>query len=770
MIRSFEGKIRQLSAMDVHPKENILALGAIRELPMVINFAEAKAYPPIGPKLDYVGVAKFNPTGDKIHLGTGREELLQADWMNGIIEYRTKLGDDPSKIQYNSGGDKMLVADNFGDIRPQIRNAEDGSLLTEFPVKDREMVTLGWLNDETVVLGGVERMIHYYDASSGAKKATIDPGTNVSRMDISPDKSKIAVTIGRIVRIYNASTKALIKEFNPLPMPGRDAFMCIAFSPDGKYVSAGTTEGRLFSWDVASWKTRKIENAHSGFIGWLDYTPDMKFLVSGSYFGGVKFWSPSTLKYQGVLVNFGANDFILVTPDNYYTATKGALKNVSFRINDLIFPFEQFDLRYNRPDKVIEHFGAADEELIKILNKAYKKRLKREGFTEEMLGNDFHVPELSVTNYSDIPFQTKDPKIKLSLEAADELYTLDRVQVLINDVPVLGPKGIQLRDKKVKSFKEDLEIELENGENRIEVFVRNTKGANSAREEVVINSEKKGIDDPNLYLLTIGVSEFQQADRNLTYASKDANDLSEMYKTSRRTDFDEVYTMTLSNSEATKEKILAASEFLNGARLEDQVIIFFATHGILDSELDYYLATHDMDFNDPAGRGLAYADLDEMVANLKCRNRLLMIDACHSGEVDKDEAELVEEEVKAEEGDIALVFRGGNTTVKPKAGLSNSFEYMKTLFSDMSGESGATVIAAAGGYEFALESDEWNNGVFTYSVIDGLKNKKADIVRGKGIRVSELQEYVGKMVSKLTNGRQVPTSRSENLSRDFLVY
>ena len=52
---------------------------------------------------------------------------------------------------------------------------------------------------------------------------------------------------------------------------------------------------------------------------------------------------------------------------------------------------------------------------------------------------------------------------------------------------------------------------------------------------------------------------------------------------------------------------------------------------------------------------------------------------------------------------------------------------MKELFADLRRGTGATVTSSAGGAEYALESSQWNNGVFTYSIIEGIETKKADL-------------------------------------------
>ena len=95
---------------------------------------------------------------------------------------------------------------------------------------------------------------------------------------------------------------------------------------------------------------------------------------------------------------------------------------------------------------------------------------------------------------------------------------------------------------------------------------------------------------------------------------------------------------------------------------------------------------------------------------------------------------------------------------------------MKELFNDIRSSTGAVVISSASGVEFAYESPQWNNGVFTYALLEGLKNKTADLNKDGLVRVSELKDYVSDRVQELTNGRQNPTSRRENLENDFVVW
>jgi hypothetical protein len=59
------------------------------------------------------------------------------------------------------------------------------------------------------------------------------------------------------------------------------------------------------------------------------------------------------------------------------------------------------------------------------------------------------------------------------------------------------------------------------------------------------------------------------------------------------------------------------------------------------------------------------------------------------------------------------------------------------------------------------ESSDYKNGLFTFSMIDGLKNLKADSNEDGKVMLSELQQFVSGNVMQLSGGKQKPTSRVE---------
>ena len=229
------------------------------------------------------------------------------------------------------------------------------------------------------------------------------------------------------------------------------------------------------------------------------------------------------------------------------------------------------------------------------------------------------------------------------------------------------------------------------------------------------------------------------------------------------------------NAEVTKENILALKDYLAKTTVNDKVIISCSSHGLLDDSLNFYLAMHDVDFNNPKERGLKYEELESLLDGIPARQKLLLLDACNSGENDKTELlniELAQAEKQVETPDIAELktkIKGGKMQLV-KENKSN-FKKMNELFVNVRYNTGSLIISAAGGQESALEAitvdgKSIENGAFSYCVLEYLKNNSNN---PEELTVNKLKNYVEKRVEEITNGKQKPTSRQETMEVDWKV-
>jgi len=703
----------------------------------------------------YISAVAFTPNGKNIISGTKDGQLIF--WRPDRNKNESLLADKEgiSSLAINSNSSKIAVGTYDGKLL--IFNYDDKSLQKTI---QSHTISAGYYDTTfNLAYGSVTSMS--LEGGFAMKYASI------MGVAFSEDNLKVAACGGSWIKIFDVNTGELIRQ---ITQDGA-GFCSVNFSVNGQWICAAGADFSVRLYEANSGKLLQTFIGHQNEVRTVLFSSNQKYLISGSFDTQIKIWDLTQGKeILSYLVLHGGNDFVITNPEGYYFATKGASKVLSFRVGMAVFPFEQFDLKYNRPDIILNEiskfvYGETKDHpnvnLIKSYYAAYQKRLKRAGFSEAQLGVDYHIPVIQL-DASKIPLSTKEEFLNFEIKAYDDLYSLSYVHVWVNDVPEFGAKGISVSGKQ---YLQNCQLKLSNERNKISVSCINEKGVESFKEtfEIVYEGGKMNY---KVWFIGIGVSSYQDSSFNLKYAKKDVEDIAKFVKDK----YPEAKITLLTNSEVTKENILNLKNELLKTAVNDKVIVSLSGHGLLSSDLDFYYATYNMNFEKPEKYGLLYDDLEGILDGIPARNKLILVDACHSGEVDKTESIEFSDTILSP-GVYGTSSKGAKIIVNKKSvGLENSFELMQELFSNMSKGNGAVVISAAGGKEYALESDRWNNGVFTYSVLNGLKNNTADANNDGNVSVNELKNYVSSEVQKLTSGSQKPTSRRENLENDWVVW
>ncbi len=581
----------------------------------------------------------------------------------------------------------------------------------------------------------------------------------------------------------------------------------LAVSPDRRLTARGVGRVVRLS-DATTGEDVGDLVGHTGDVQSVAFSGDARFLLSGAQDGSVRIWRMADRSEVAALFCLGESDFVTVTPDQYYRGSKARLQGVSFLVKNQVYPFEQFDLRFNRPDVVLERLGQLPPESIASYRAAYERRLKKSGFTAAMLSGDFHVPEIAIVGGAP-PLSTDADTLTLRVRSTDDRYPLDRLNAFVNDVPVFGTAGLSIREPATHTDERDVQLPLVPGRNKIQVSVLNGQGAESLRQTVYTTSTG-AVPPPDVYLVAIGVSEYQNRRYDLRFAAKDAADVMNTYRSieSRAGPHGQVHMLDLTNSRATRAGIRQARDWLKQARSNDLVVVFAAGHGMTDPQRNYYFGTYDIDPAEPQVNGLPYEEFEGMLDGIRALKKVLLLDTCFSGEIEKDEPVTVAQADDRAEGTVSMRafkdLRGITVTPDSVAGSllgatpgygmaagsrpesqtgaqtgpvatppgldPDVVRFQQELFADLRRGTGAVVISSASGNEYALEGERWSNGVFTYALLSGLRDGKADANHDGTVSVSELQAYVIDEVRRLTAGGQNPTVRRENLDYDFELY
>ena len=146
---------------------------------------------------------------------------------------------------------------------------------------------------------------------------------------------------------------------------------------------------------------------------------------------------------------------------------------------------------------------------------------------------------------------------------------------------------------------------------------------------------------PTGYALVIGVSNYLNlsADDNLKYPESDAEKIYSVLISKEGGGFDFQNVVKLTGKEATLKEITNRLEVWlpSQAHADDRVVVFFAGHGVVDSNRRGYLAPYDVDPSRIAETAYPMDRLGQVLSkNIKARWKVLLTDACHSGKISVD--------------------------------------------------------------------------------------------------------------------------------------
>ncbi len=241
---------------------------------------------------------------------------------------------------------------------------------------------------------------------------------------------------------------------------------------------------------------------------------------------------------------------------------------------------------------------------------------------------------------------------------------------------------------------------------------------------------------PDLWILSIGISQYKNPKINLKYADNDALKIAKTFEQQTGRLFNNVYYETILNETATREIILEKmSTYLGQASSEDVVLIFIAGHGVKHKQTgSYYFLTYDAEPFNLLSKGLRWSDFDEAIKIIKINvsKLVLLFDTCHAGA-------------------MQVAMRGA--------------EAGENLAEQLKESEGTFILSASKAGEESIESEEYKlpgeiegHGAFTYTILKALAGE-ADYDNDYNIFITELFRYVDKNVPKITKGRQHPYQR-----------
>lgn len=276
---------------------------------------------------------RFSPDGKVLATGCNRNTTLYDTKTGARI---ATLFDESSNAKADNyirsvsfSPDGKYLATGSEDRIVRIWNLAQKRILQVFQGHKSEIYSLTFSPDgRRLVSGSGDKTARMWDLETGscvftltidditiAENGPVDAG--VTSVVFSPDGKFLAAgSLDTVVRIWDAETGQLLDKLKG----HMDSVYSVAFSPDGRYLVSGSLDKTLKMFDIQSLrnalaaggrdapvgeggKTKCLTTlqGHKDYVLSVDISPDGAWIVSGSKDRGVQFWDPKTAKAQFML-------------------------------------------------------------------------------------------------------------------------------------------------------------------------------------------------------------------------------------------------------------------------------------------------------------------------------------------------------------------------------------------------------------------------------------------------------------------------------------
>ncbi|MBN2716901.1 MAG: caspase family protein [Deltaproteobacteria bacterium] len=529
-------------------------------------------------------------------------------------------------------------------------------------------------------------------------------------------------------------------------------------TPRGDMVISGGANGQLTSYYTGSGGVHREYVGHTGDILAVAVSQDGTLLVSGSNDQTIRLWHTQTGALLMTLFVATDNQWVAWTPEGYYASSPYGDRYVGWHVNmgenrpANYYPAYVFSKQFRAPSLVAYYLEEAG-----ALGTAIQRY--REGLGTQSTWTETHYQNLSelapprpsfVRPYSYVSEVTAN-SIQIKARAtSDGGAPIEDIWVLVNGRKVSddGPLKPKSRiAKRISSTEATIEmtVPLPDVTNRISVIAKNRYAESEPgtieieRKDVAQVEKGDTIYKPNLYILTIGVSENRDPDYVLDFAHADAESIEQMFDQQSGKLYGSVSTRLLTNRNATRANILDGLDWIYRQTTQrDTAVIFLAGHGLKDDRNNYFFLPYDGDDRALSRSGVKWEEFKNVIENLPAKV-ILMVDTCFSG-------------------NITGTHRGPKNTMD---------DALRDLINS---GTGVVVFTASTGRELGYEHRDWGHGAFTKSLIEGLQNRRADYNKDGHVYVKELNLYVSERVKTLTQGAQHPTTEIPATMPDFPLY
>jgi Caspase domain len=439
-------------------------------------------------------------------------------------------------------------------------------------------------------------------------------------------------------------------------------------------------------------------------------------------------WDIASGKLLARVITFqSSNDWILITPDGRFDGSQGGLKQLYYVKGQEVIPLEQLYEGFYTPGLTKQVLAGTVSE-----SKRDMKNIKSPPSVKITYEPSKVLKELLLEGQT-LEATIDKPTAQITIEATAPDDVVDEIRIYHNGKLIVNKtRNLIVEDEKAGADKKVITIDLVEGENLIKAVALNSQRTESKPDAIILtykpvktsNTRPTMANDITLHMIVVGINKYKNPKYNLNYATADATSFKEAIEKSGSSIFAKTNIVFIGDEKATKEGISSELDKIKAtATAKDVFIFYYAGHGVLNQNKDFFLVPYDVTQlygNDDAlaQRGLSANHLQQFSKDIKAQKQLFILDACQSaGALDQ----VMASRGAAEEKAIAQLARA----------------------------TGTHWLTASGSEQFASEFTQLGHGTFTFVLLEALSGK-ADKGGDKKITVKELDAYLQEQVPELT--------------------
>ncbi len=466
----------------------------------------------------------------------------------------------------------------------------------------------------------------------------------------------------------------------------------------------------------------------------VNVTPDGRLAVAALGDGTIHWYRMSDgVELLALFPDADGQRWVAWTPQGYYDASAGGDELIGWHVNRGadheadFYPAKQFSAQFNRPDIVALVLDTLDvDEAVRQANAVAGR--KAPAPVAAML-----PPVVKILSPLDLSSVASSPIDVTYLVQSPTPVT--GITVLADGRPVPTPPptvittgaGGTVASVSVRMPQHDAVLSLV------------AANAQATSEAAVVHIGWKGEKDwykPNLYVLAVGVANYDDTTLNLKYSAKDAADFAAMAREQAGGLYNHVEVRELQDGHATREEIRKGLSWLKKTPQRDVAMLFLSGHGQNDAGQHYHYLPYDTDRSNLDLTTIQDFEIEDFLGKVPGKV-VAFLDTCFSGGAD-----------------------GIRGPTQPDIDrLANQLA---------AADKGIVVFTSSTGRQFSQESDAWRNGAFTKALIEAFKGG-ADYQHNQQISIAELEVYVSRRVQELTHGEQSPETAKPKTIPDLVI-